>query len=108
VEHRREEVRVTGPAITFDTVILVPFRSSRVFTGALVLSAALYCVASVGENTTLISGCSFMKAGRMVSCQIGKSSERQLSIVSVTCSPSSGSVVQEIKQRGLNDIGTGL
>src|ERR1700751_5376936 len=42
---------------------------------------ALYSVGAVGEKTTSISGCFFMKAGKMVSCQIFKSSLRQLSMV---------------------------
>src|ERR1700740_1967922 len=42
---------------------------------------ALYSVGAVGEKTTSISGCFFMKAGKIVSCQIFKSSLRQLSMV---------------------------
>src|ERR1700742_4433275 len=48
---------------------------------SLVLSEALYSVDAVGANVTLISGCSFMNTGRILSCQIGRSSGRQLSMV---------------------------
>src|SRR3954468_6679475 len=51
---------------------------------SLVLSEALYSVEAVGANVTLISGCAAMNTGRILSCQIDRSSGRQLSMVSVT------------------------
>src|SRR5690242_1472910 len=59
-------------------------RSPAVPASSLEFSAALYSVGAVGENTTLMPGFAFSKAGMILSCQIGKSSLRQLSIVSVT------------------------
>jgi hypothetical protein len=47
------------------------------------LSAALYSVGADGENTTLMPGLAFSKAGISFSCQIARSSLRQLSMVIV-------------------------
>src|SRR3984957_19248742 len=56
-------------------------RSPAVPALSLASKTALYSVGAVGEKTTSISGCFFLKAGKMVSRQIFKSSLRQLSIV---------------------------
>ncbi|MCY1239765.1 hypothetical protein D9M72_525760 [compost metagenome] len=53
---------------------------------SLAFSAALYSVGAVGANLTLMPGCLASKAGISFSCQIARSSLRQLSIVSVTSS----------------------
>jgi hypothetical protein len=50
---------------------------------SLALSAALYSVGAEGENTTLIPGFFASKAGISFSCQMARSSLRQLSMVSV-------------------------
>src|SRR5690242_9607111 len=59
-------------------------RSPAVPASSLEFSTASYSVGAVGENTILMPGFDFSKAGMILSCQIGKSSLRQLSIVSVT------------------------
>src|SRR5450631_3922247 len=59
-------------------------RSPAVPASSLALSAALYSVGAVGANFTVMSGCVFSNAGMIFSCQIARSSLRQLSIVSVT------------------------
>src|SRR6188474_706885 len=59
-------------------------RSPAVPASSLEFSAALYSVGAVGENTTLMPGFAFSNAGMILSCQIVRSSLRQLSIVSVT------------------------
>src|SRR5262245_62657275 len=61
-------------------------KSPAVPASSLVFSAALYSVGAVGENTTLMPGFLASKAGMIFSCQIGRSSLRQLSMVSVTSS----------------------
>src|ERR1051325_3413995 len=50
---------------------------------SLALSAALYSVGAEGEKTTLMPGLAFSKAGISFSCQMERSSLRQLSMVSV-------------------------
>ena len=52
----------------------------------------MYSAGAVGENTTLIVGYLASNAGMIVSCQIVISSLRQLSMVNVTSSASSGAV----------------
>src|SRR5690606_1556412 len=59
-------------------------RSPAVPASSLELSAALYSVGAEGVNCTLMPGCAASKAGMIWSCQIVRSSLRQLSIVSVT------------------------
>ena len=66
-------------------------RSPAVPASSLELSAALYSVGAVGENTTLMPGFFASKAGMILSCQIGRSSLRQLSIVRVTSSADAAS-----------------
>ncbi len=66
-------------------------RSPAVPASSLELSAALYSVGAVGENTTLMPGFAFSKAGMILSCQIGRSSFRQLSMVRVTSSAEAAS-----------------
>ena len=51
---------------------------------SLEFSAALYSVGAEGLKATLIPGCEASKAGMIFSCQIGRSSLRQLSIVRFT------------------------
>ncbi len=52
----------------------------------LAFSAALYSVGAEGAKFSLIPGCADSKAGMILSCQILRSSLRQLSIVRVTSS----------------------
>src|SRR5690606_31829370 len=53
---------------------------------SLAFRAALYSVGADGENTTLMPGFFASKAGMIFSCQMERSSLRQLSTVSVTSS----------------------
>src|SRR6266545_4970271 len=62
-------------------------RSPAVPPWSLEFSAALYSVGAVGWNWTLMFGYLAWNAGMIFSSQIDLSSLRQLSIVSVTCSP---------------------
>ena len=61
-------------------------RSPAVPPSSLAFSAALYSVGAVGANMTLMPGFLASKAGMILSCQIGRSSLRQLSMVSVVSS----------------------
>src|ERR1051325_6551994 len=61
-------------------------RSPAVPASSLEFSAALYSVGAVGENVTLMPGFFASNAGMILSCQIDRSSLRQLSMVRVTSS----------------------
>src|SRR5690606_149893 len=58
-------------------------RSPAVPASSLALTAELYSVGAIGAKVTLMLGCLASKVGMIFSCQIGRSSLRQLSMVGV-------------------------
>src|SRR5437868_7163150 len=68
-------------------------RSPAVPPWSLVLSAALYSVGAVGWKATLMLGYLASNAGMILSCQIERSSLRQLSIVRFTVAAAGAAVV---------------
>src|SRR5262245_4357839 len=63
---------------------------------SLALSAALYSVGAIGAKTTLMPGFAFSKTGISFSCQMARSSLRQLSMLSVTSSAKAVPVRQKM------------
>ena len=64
--------------------------SPAVPASSLEFSAALYSFGAVGWKFSLMPGWLFSKAGMIFSCQIGRSSLRQLSMVSVASAARAG------------------
>ena len=80
--------------------------SPAVPASSLEFSAALYSVGGVGWNTTLMSGCAFSKAGMILSCQIGRSSLRQLSMVSVVSAAAGAAMSAAAEREASNKVRT--
>src|ERR1700730_3891391 len=70
--------------------------SPAVPASSLEFRAALYSFGAVGWKLSLMPGCPFSKTGMIFSCQIGRSSLRQLSMVSTVSAARAGTAAAKI------------